>query len=794
MSTLSPLDLLAAHPWERAVFTTYALSLSFFEAVVLDALVRGGTRERLILADIEGVRGSLSEQGACRVGKDYDLEPFAVGTGVFHPKISVLTADNECHLLVGSGNLSFGGWGGNLEVLEHLHPTFAADAVLDAADFFDRLAQAAHVRHGAADRCLLVAEQLRRAAQGHPRDGSIRLFHSLDGAIADKLVAAANDLGGAQRIVVASPFWDTGAAIDDLCERLGLDHAYVHAHAGGTVRGNAGSNWPASPAIDVRPVRLAAMDEDKPRQLHAKAIEVLCKRGRLLVSGSANATTAALRPGRNVEACVVRIQRERSTGWIFSASEPPEFIEELETADETESGLNGVLRAVLEGDVISGRVLSPLMSGDASVFHLTPRGPEPLGQTRLGDRGTFRVAAPGLEIQSWTRDRLVLRVEANDGRAAEGYVSVSAYAALGRRLGLLGPKLFAVISGTETPADIAAIMSWFHEHPYALTGQLPGARGHQGAKANSDPDLTALIPVNELGSGTVVSTSAMGQHHEDSRHWSRFMQHVFAAFRQSRGPLGATAAGRKGDDDDDDDAAVRTSTTDRAVEKSLASFERLLDLLLSQQNAAQYALTALDLTQYISERLEPPSTKVAEWLQRLIGALMACNVPLARQPDVAAVILMQFGTKPDKGVERSARARLLRLGYDLSGPPPSLDHCSGFQSVLPQAENFGTLWARVQAIRTFHEQAGAYLQALKAGKPTAEYQELLAHNPEEKATLEAAFRSADPWAEILVMGRWTETCPRHYISLPTGERSKLRSYAVAKAKNCCSRVVIWPGE
>lgn len=140
MGTLSPLDLLASHPWERAVFTTYALSLSFFEAVVLDALVRGGTQERLILADIEGVRGSLSEQGACRVGKDYDLEPFAVGTGVFHPKISVLIADSQCHLLVGSGNLSFGGWGGNLEVLEHLHPTFV-DAVLDAADFFDCLAQ-----------------------------------------------------------------------------------------------------------------------------------------------------------------------------------------------------------------------------------------------------------------------------------------------------------------------------------------------------------------------------------------------------------------------------------------------------------------------------------------------------------------------------------------------------------------------------------------------------------------------------------------------------------------------------
>ena len=53
----------------------------------------------------------------------YRAEPF------FHTKVSVLSAADECHLLVGSGNLTFGGWGGNYEVLEHLHPAFAADAI-----------------------------------------------------------------------------------------------------------------------------------------------------------------------------------------------------------------------------------------------------------------------------------------------------------------------------------------------------------------------------------------------------------------------------------------------------------------------------------------------------------------------------------------------------------------------------------------------------------------------------------------------------------------------------------------
>jgi len=85
---LAPIDLVSAHRWERVTFTTYALSLSFFEAVVLDALIRGGARQALILADVQGVRASLSEQGAQRVGKDYNVEPVAVSYGrAFHPKI-----------------------------------------------------------------------------------------------------------------------------------------------------------------------------------------------------------------------------------------------------------------------------------------------------------------------------------------------------------------------------------------------------------------------------------------------------------------------------------------------------------------------------------------------------------------------------------------------------------------------------------------------------------------------------------------------------------------------------------
>lgn len=271
------------------------------------------------------MRASLSEQGAQRVGKDYEVEPVAVSSGVFHPKISVFSGRDDCHLLVGSGNLTFGGWGANFEVLEHLHPSFAADAFADAADFFERMSNNGRVRHGARAHCDATAADLRNAIQGKPLTGAIRLLHNLDRSIAEQIVAAAGELGGATQLLAAAPFWDTGAAIDRLCAALGLDTVFIHAHAHGAVEGRAGANWPVACSSAVNPVRLDVMTEaDKPRRLHAKAFETICRQGRIVVSGSANATGAALEPGRNVEACVMRLQRDRAAAWAFIPSEAPD--------------------------------------------------------------------------------------------------------------------------------------------------------------------------------------------------------------------------------------------------------------------------------------------------------------------------------------------------------------------------------------------------------------------------------------------------------------------------------------
>jgi len=811
--SLAPIDLVSAHRWERVTFTTYALSLSFFEAVVLDALIRGGARQALILADVQGVRASLSEQGAQRVGKDYNVEPVSVSSGrAFHPKISVFSDQDESHVLVGSGNLTFNGWGGNVEVLEHLHPSFAADAIADTAEFFELLPVTERVRFGAQEDCAAIAADLRRCAQGKPANGNIRLLHNLDKSISDQLFQMVDDLGGAVRLIAAAPFWDQGAAIDGLCEAMGLDHLYIHSHPHGTVEGTAGSNWPFDCRSKVHPILLEVMDGEGKRRLHAKAFEVMCKRGRILVSGSANGTAAALEEGGNVEACVVRIQRDSAQGWKFKPSEPPEPLAALNEDNEEEEENRGVLRAVLDGDEIHGEILTPAMSGVVSAFYVSSLAPEPLGKVTLSADRRFQISAASLEKKSWQAGRLVIRVEDQHGRQAEGFVSVASFADISKRAGIVARRLMAVLNGTETPADVAAIMSWFYEDPNRLADATgPQAMGG-GAKDSAAPATAEQVVVADLsrtGMAAAAVQAAAGK--GANANWSRFMEQIFAAFREKRGPFGRTGASGKGDDDRDDDerdgdrgdddrddgdqgdGKPEADGDDPSIERSLVAFEKLFDLMLKPGAAARHVVMAFDLGHYICERLQPDAAQATRWLEKLIPALLKAGVPVERRSEVAAAALALLSASPTPAKLRWARGCLLRLEIDPSGAPPSGTGGQGFQSVLTQTKTLGELWPQLQEIRTPAEQVRAYIAALNSGSTDGDFAALEKAAEEAWLVLRQALTSKNA-SKVIVLKTPTEYCPRHQIGLPTGEVAKLHSLGIGVAKNCCGSVLLWPGD
>ncbi len=802
MHALAPIDLLRAHPWERVLFTTYALSLSFFESVVLDELIRKGSRNTVVLADVEGVRNALSELGARRVGRDYEVEPVAVANGyVFHPKITLLVSDTETHVLVGSGNLTFGGWGGNLEVLDYLHAGFAADALDDMANFFEALSVSTRLTHEAQAHCMRAAADLRRAAALGTRSGRVRFVHSLRRSILKQVAELSNELGGALRLTVASPYWDRGLALEQLSALLGLHQVHVHAHPAGVVLGTAADNWPRTARVEVEAVTVGLLDEADPtesgRRLHAKLYEVVCRRGRLILSGSANATNAALGPNGNVEACVIRIEREASSGWTLQPSAPLPLGANLDAPESAHEVKAGVLRAVLNGDELTGRIIaSRAAHGRADAQVLSPEGRRGLGSCLVKPNGKFSIHAPGLEFDAWRGSRLVLRLEIEPGTVAEGFISFAAFAEIVRRIGPVAPRFFSLLAGTEVPSDIAAVLSWACDNPGRLARAASADWGGSDTSKES-PDTTVSISSLLHGARSEVPPAATDR--GGSTGWKRFLEAVLTSLREPRGPLSSVAdphaAAELEEDEEgkplgarDQDKAERA--TDTAVNRALENFDKLFLLLVSADTPDRNILTAFELAQYVCDRLRPNTEISRRYLRRLAAAFSETTLDPEAVPTAAAAIMVALASEENvEGAEVRARLRLLRIGYTFGEEAPAASHAERFRLLLAPDVEIDRLWPRVLQARAAGEQVRAYWDDLQSGCMAGHYP-ALRECKNEWPTLERALTDPAGRNKIRLVGRGVNYCPRHGRVLPISEAQRLRQHGVASARDCCGTILL----
>ena len=778
---MNPLDLISAAPWTRVAFTTYALSLSFFEAVLLDALLRGGGRNALILTDPEGVRAALSEEGARRVGRDYEIEPVAsTNHGVFHPKIGALFTEDDAHLLVGSGNLTFAGWGGNLELVEHLHPTFAADAFDEAAGFFEQLARSDQVITSAGPACESLAASLRRSSQGHARSGDVHLLHSLDAPIAEQLALYADDLGGVTRLTTISPYYDLrGEGLEELAQLLGCESAKLHAHPAGTVRGQGSNAWPFEGGVKWKPVNVVEGFGDDDRPLHAKSLELVCRKGRIVLSGSANVTHAGLF-GRNIEAGVMRIQRGSKSFWTTTKGIAPARSLGDETETDPAIPSIGILSASLEGETIRGCVLAPRLSGKVRASLRTPRAVHLLEPVQVASDGRFALTAPGIELESWENGRLILQFE-HDGKYWEGFVSIAAALELIRRTGSIAPRLMAMLAGTETPADVAAILAWFRDDPSRMPASLSmGGGGEAGGNGGNAGQFVTLADLNAASLTAMAPGNTDGG--EPSSVWRHAMALIRAAFTQSRGPW---AGGSETDDDDDEDEKEREKRA-RAEEaanyRSLQLFDDLLTAMLAPEAKGRNALMALSLSHFLADRIRPAPGKVQLWLDKILPQILDFAGPESDLA-IAAVLLHHCA---DQRVDNAIRARryFLRRGLDPASLAVDPSVIPAFTDLLLPQADLQCFLGDVVAARTMGEQIGAFLSA-GAGGPATGFETLKAssHWP----MMDRALCDAGAFAKLIVLDRFETSCPRCRMRLPTARAEDLRFKGVT---NCCGRILL----
>lgn len=600
--SIAPLELIGAHSWRRATFTTYSFSASFAEAVLVEALMRQGVADITILTDPLGYRMALRERGAVRIGREYVVHPVAVRQGCFHPKLMVLEADDATHVTVGSNNLTFGGWSANLECVEHIHTVGMAAAVGDVGRFFATLADMPNCQHDARTYCRDLGARLAAAAAAGSNDGVVRVLSSVEGSISDRLQAAAAELGGAKALTIASPYWEV-RAIERLANALKVREIRAHVPLA-SVPAPAGMDWPRD-GKTVRPVRVGhlAVEGSATRGLHAKLFEVVCANGRLVLSGSANATDAALTQGgttvRNVEVCVLRTDRRAGRCWSVKNAKVPAKPKVALEAEGDEAKVGVLVAAHVDGG-IEGRILTPWNAISAKATMEVARRALTIGTVDVLD-GAFVIAVGQLDDEELSLEgRIQLRLESGDD-VAEGFVTAPDFSAIRGRAGKALPSMLAVLKNLQTPEDVLAVMEFFRANPDALRTQsvIRGRAGDSVADKVDplvDADLVGRPVDNERENGNGSGSSS-----KNELAWQRFVARLLKAFAQETAPV---------EEDDEDE----TDRTEKARRKRVAQARHSLELGfpgLFQKLTATIAsdvelVNVTRLTHFVCVATEPP--------------------------------------------------------------------------------------------------------------------------------------------------------------------------------------------
>lgn len=701
-----PRRILKSETWDRAFFTTYSLSLSFFEAVILEELARKRVPKTTILADIDGVRSTFQEVGATSVGRSYMLEPIRVRHGCFHPKVSIFANTNDLHILVGSGNLTFGGWGSNFECIEHLHGSFAGEALRDVAGFFDILSDYGAASHNTGDECREIAALCRHHAISSTSSLSLRYIHNLSQPIAEQIIALSDRLGAPQKLTIVSPFFDSGAGISALCNGLGIEKVKIHAHSAGPVRSAGAQNWPTECSKPVEAVAISHMADD--RQLHAKLFEVIFERGRAVISGSANATSAALGSGRNIEACVVRIYRSSTPSWHLLPALPI-ATPKGEPPSETTEAKDGVLRISLRGRQIDGQVLSSFAAGPATLSHLSLSSPTAIAFVTVSDDGRFTCAAPEFEQKAWQSNRVILQLETT-GHVAKGYLLLPDYQNVLRHSGRIAAHIMRVLVRSETSEDIAAIMSWVAE-AIKYRQFAPQSQRATGA-APPQP----LILVADLLHASFISGQA-GQESSKRGEFDRISELLLRAFQQQRPLVKTTSVSTPPSNEDPDDDGGTPSPETPEVRRITESFSDLFEKIIQKADDQARLQLLFHLTQFVCSATGRPCAVVLEFLSRIIRAALSTPKCKENVEILAPAIMLFYAAQADKPIDIRARATrryLLRLHGTLPEEPPSFEPVEAFRSLIYISLDLEEFWGLIKGAHTIQEE----ILAFKAADPT----------------------------------------------------------------------------
>ena len=505
-------DFITMRAWKHALFTTYALSLSYFESEILPPLVRGGCSDVWLIADAEGYRSSLLERRSMRVGQEYRLIPAALPNGVFHAKSIYLGSDDGDFLLVGSGNLTFAGHGRNLEIFEALSPDSAASAFVDFADYLEALGSRPDISFARTEWIDEFATRSRFASARGADDNSqpVRLVHSLNQPILDQLPDMLSSFGSCSGATVMSPYHDpNGLAVRRLSEALGGIRVSV------AVTDPDRSPFPFKDAT-AWPFEVSAArpDIEDTRFAHAKLYEFHCEDQTVLLTGSINATRKALTTTDNVEIGVLRsLQGDREPlNW------QPIGLPQFEPQDRMPSGLseNEIVYASFDRtnpSLLAGQIISLRSSKGTWAGRLVQADGEAMTfQVQPDESGSFTYSAN--ELERFSEMPAMQIVMSMGDREARGWVQNEMFLSMPGRRRLTAGSLSRLMGREGTDDDIEALLDYLSiqaEHHLRIFDAPVQQAGQEDGEGGATKDLVT-VNVADLAPVAETPDQAAQQH------------------------------------------------------------------------------------------------------------------------------------------------------------------------------------------------------------------------------------------------------------------------------------------
>lgn len=691
---MTPASLITDEPWERVLFTSYALSLSFFESRLLkEGIVRNGCRFIDVLVDVDGYAMTLTERQSSRVGVDYRLVPLALANGVFHPKIALLSGKAGDLVLLGSGNLTLYGHGKNLEVVETLpvqrHPGIVSDLSTFLAELVARNdLLTAELRGLDFWREKFAAESKRQGPVSENR--TVRIVHSVTRAVGDQMVDLAKAIGEVTEVRALSPFFDPNAdGILTFAEKLEAPKLVI-----GLLRGRESATTFPFGATRQSGVEIATALIDAPddtRRLHAKWIEVVFQSGeRLVLTGSINATRKSLLTTDNIEAGVLRLQGALIPSPLTWHACPLPAAYQMLTFRGAGVGARLFVHAELHVDgVIRGRILGAQIAGASWAGELTsPDGRARNVTATLTSDGTFTADAAHIkDVLISTGLQLTLHEPAT-GRIAVGWVNQHAMLQAGRR-GFLAPSTFLrFMSDSADASDDAALLRYIAA---GMTQLLDAFTSPSSKPAdNAAPLDKAPAPTSNPGSrrygpddlAPVPNVdNTLARFASDAADDARAIKYLMAKLRaklleRSSREEAADAADdeeRESDEDESDDTDTADEDTANEDVDILGDFHaqmrQLIDRTAASTTRGAIFTTWIEIAlPHLSKKTNPPDAArlfARDWFERASSQQTAAGSPASLIEYVTATGLFIVACDKNSAlVERDQASRTITFVHE----------------------------------------------------------------------------------------------------------------------------------